>query len=1102
MTKGCVEIDLVSVNDPKVKLPVKAYVLEKLTAPLPTEKINEAHFSHLKNACLADPKFFIPNNIDMILGSDYFFSILLPGQITCSQSNLIAQNSIFGFLISGKLTDSLNSNSMLNLHIDGTNIDNELKQFWELEEIPNVKDKILTSEEQFVETHFQNTYECNSDGRFVVKLPFYKSNSELGDSKPAAISRLLAMERKFKNNPDFEKQYKEFMNEYKSLGHMSLVNSISHTSDKYLNFLPHHAVIKPSSTATKLRVVFDASLSCKTTNGASLNSLLGVGPKLQRDIFEILLNFRIPRILFTADIEKMYRQILVADKDQKYQQILWGNNSNESIRTYKLKAVTYGLASASFLATRCIKQIALDNKDKPNLSRTLQEDIAHVLSTRGFHLRKWNSNSTEFLAQFSEHSSHDTQVEFYKDSSESSKVLGLFWNSSNDTFGFQPSLELTPPLTKRRILSESSKIFDPLGLLSPCTVFMKIFYQKLWLTKTDWDSPIPQQLTEDWLKFQKAFNAITYLTVPRWVILTADNTVELHVFADASLAYAAVIYCRQKHNGKIMVQLLVSKTKVASVKQVSIPRLELCGAHLLSKLFKLVLRTLKHYTFDVFAWTDSKIVLSWLSSHPLKWNTFVANRTSEIMEVLPTKHWRHVPSKENPADIASRGIYPKCLPDCKLWWQGPPWLRLETSSWPKAESSCDEASDEVKVEEKSVSIFNLFTHASNDVIHETKTAEENIIRWVQGFHFQEEIQSIKKQISLPPKSPLRSLHPFIDEHGLVRVEEDCKIPSFDSIPSILSYFLLSTMLFLIKEQHIAHLHAGPTFVTNSKHPPQLMGNLPKHRVTLERPFFSCGIDYAGPVLIKCNKSRGTKSTKGYIASFVCLATKAVHIKAVGDLTTDSFIAALRRFSARHGAPRHIYSDNGTNFVGAHWHFIPPSSPHFGGIWESGIRSIKFHLKRVLGETILTFEELTTLLTQIEGLLNSRPLSYVNDSDIECISTLTPSHFLTGDVLSVPEELPSTSNHRDRWELLQNIKRGSLKKWSSEFISFLQPRKQWQDAQLNLKEDDIVLIKEEGPPGTWPIARVLQVHPGNDGVVRVATVKTQDSLLKRPVHKLH
>ncbi|GFU31596.1 integrase catalytic domain-containing protein [Trichonephila clavipes] len=607
----------------------------------------------------------------------------------------------------------------------------------------------------------------------------------------------------------------------------------------------------------------------------------------------------------------MYRQILVADEDQKYQQILWRNNSSENIRTYKLKTVTYGLASASF------------------------------------------------------------------------------W-----------------PL--------------------------------------DWDSPIPQQLTEDWLRFQKAIN---YLTVPRWVILTADNIVELHGFADASsLAYAAAIY-----------------------------------------------------------------FLSWLSGHPRQWKTFVANRTSEIIEVLPTKHWRHVPSKENPAYIASRGIDPKCLPDCKLWWQGPPWLRLETSSWPKAESSCDETSDEHLKDHRSVHPILILLHLP---FRKPKTAEETIIRWVQ------------------------------DEHGLVRVGgrlQNSQLPFNSKHPIILpSQHSISELL--IKEQHIAHLHAGPTLLAHvlrqshwivgsrklinkcirkclkcnkfktSTTTPQLMGNLPKHRATLERLFFSCGIDYAGPVLIKCNKGRGTKSTKGYIALFVCLATKAVHIEAVGDLTTDSFIAALRRFSARRGAPRHIYSDNGTNFVEArrnltkygNWHFIPPSSPHFGGIWESGIRSVKFHLKRVLGETILTFEELTTLLTQIEGLLNSRPLSYVNDSDIECISTLTPSHFfLTGDVLlSVPEELPSTSNHRDRWELLQNIKRGFWKKWSSEFISSLQPRKKWQDAQPNLKEDDIVLIKEEGPPGTWPMARVLQVHPGNDGLVRVATVKTQDSVFKRPVQKLH
>ncbi|GFS32507.1 integrase catalytic domain-containing protein [Trichonephila inaurata madagascariensis] len=322
--------------------------------------------------------------------------------------------------------------------------------------------------------------------------------------------------------------------------------------------------------------------------------------------------------------------------------------------------------------------------------------------------------------------------------------------------------------------------------------------------------------------------------------------------------------------------------------------------------------------------------------------------------------------------------------------------------------------------------FSILLPGSSDInstsltFSETQTAEETIIRWVQGIHFQEEIQSIKKQISLPPISPLRSLHPFIDEHGLVQVGgrlQNFQLRFNSKHPIILpSQHTISELL--IKEQHIAHLHAGPTLLAHvlrqshwivgsrklinkcirkclkcnkfkiSTTTRQLMGNLPKHRVTLERPFFSCGIDYAGPVLIKCNKGRWTKSAKGYIALFVCLTTKAVHIEAVGDLTTDSFIAALRRFSARRGAHHHIYCDNGTNFVGAR--------------------------------------------------------------DV---------------LLSVPEELPSTSNHRDRWELLQNLKRGFWKKWSSDFLSSLQPRKKWQDAQPNLKEDDIVLIKEE-VHGQW------------------------------------
>ncbi|XP_035222980.1 uncharacterized protein LOC118195765 [Stegodyphus dumicola] len=274
-----------------------------------------------------------------------------------------------------------------------------------------------------------------------------------------------------------------------------------------------------------------------------------------------------------------------------------------------------------------------------------------------------------------------------------------------------------------------------------------------------------------------------------------------------------------------------------------------------------------------------------------------------------------------------------------------------------------------------------------------------------------------------------------------------------------------------------------------------------------------------PVLFQSNSTRvvEAKSTKGYIALFICLATKALHIEAVSDLTADAFLAALRRFSARRGAPSHIYSDNATNFVGANrklseiqrlwallpkneavahhltqasieWHFIPPASPHFGGIWEAAIKSTKYHCKRVIGETLLTFEELTTLLAQIEAILNSRPLcSYV-----------------VRRVILSPPELPLTSpaNIRNRWDLLQKMRKDFCKSWTKAYLSSLQTRKKWKDTQPNMKIGDIVLLLDDGHlPGSWPLGQVVELHHGADGLVRVATVKTKSSIFKRNIHKL-
>lgn len=267
--------------------------------------------------------------------------------------------------------------------------------------------------------------------------------------------------------------------------------------------------------------------------------------------------------------------------------------------------------------------------------------------------------------------------------------------------------------------------------------------------------------------------------------------------------------------------------------------------------------------------------------------------------------------------------------------------------------------------------------------------------------------------------------------------------------------------------------------------------------------------------------------------FVCLATKAVHLELVSDLTTEAFIAALQRFSARRGRATDIFTDNASNFIGADrelkelhalaksrehngrlshhlaeegtcWHFIPPRAPHFGGLWEAGVKSVKRHLCRTIGLTTLTFEELYTLLTQVEACLNSRPITPMS-SDPNDMAALTPGHFLIGEAItSIPEPdyTPLKMNTLSRWQLIQRLHQQFWKRWQSEYLSQLQQRPKWQTKQQDLAIGDLVLIKEDNtPPLKWAMGRIILTHPGRDGCVRVATVRTSQGVQKRPIVKI-
>ncbi|XP_054283150.1 uncharacterized protein LOC129000220 [Macrosteles quadrilineatus] len=309
-----------------------------------------------------------------------------------------------------------------------------------------------------------------------------------------------------------------------------------------------------------------------------------------------------------------------------------------------------------------------------------------------------------------------------------------------------------------------------------------------------------------------------------------------------------------------------------------------------------------------------------------------------------------------------------------------------------------------------------------------------------------------------------------------------------------------------------------------------MGDLPSSRVAPTRPFSSSAVDYAGPIAVKLHNLRRLQNIKVYICLFICMSTKAVHLEMVTDLTSDAFIAALKRFISRRGMVSNIYSDNGKNFVGASrqlqesfqqialqsptqrfledqhitFHFIPPHAPHFGGIWERAVQSVKNHLRRVIGDTLLTYEEFNTLLCQVEAILNSRPLTPLSSEPGE-LEALTPGHFLSGGPLvCLPEadisEIPS--NRLKRWQQVKSFTQRIWKRWHKEYLFTLQQRSKWVKFQKNLEVNDLVLIHEDNlPPLQWRLGRIIKVFPGNDNIVRVAEVVTKSGRFTRPVTKL-
>ncbi|XP_055613760.1 uncharacterized protein LOC129760181 [Uranotaenia lowii] len=900
-----------------------------------------------QNLVLADPEFWSPGPIDMIIGAEYFCDLLRSGKLKVSDNGPTLQETEFGWVVSGRVSDSsvatLESPVSSDCFVSSTaNLEDMIAKFWELESCNT--NSILSVEESVCEQMFKETTIRNSEGKFVVTLP-----------KKRGVLRNL--------------------------------------------------VLKPESTTTKLRVVFDAS--CRTSTGVSLNDALMVGPTVQNDLLSIILRFRLHRYAISADIEKMYRMVQVQQPDQHLQRILWRDTPDEPVKTFELTTVTYGTASAPYLATRCLKQLAEDGSashpigsrvvrdsfyvddclvgaDSVEEGKHLVEETTDLTNSAGFNLRKFNSNSPEILASIPEDLKDKKSVLEFDSSDSTVKTLGLKWDTESDNFCFSIPhwRSSSSQITKRSVHSDAACLFDPLGLVGPVVVQAKMIIQQLWRLKVGWDDPLDEQYQNLWKEYKQSLMPLESLSVPRWLGFSKDCvSVQLHGFCDASeVAYGACLYLRcVTVDGQISVRLVTAKSRVAplenlkrSKRKTSIPRLELSSALQLSHLYEKFARVFPEVT-EAYFWTDSMIVKHWLASHPSRWQMFVANRVSEIQHITRNGFWNHVAGIVNPADLISRGVSPARLCYERLWFEGPQWLSQAQQYWPRQTAEGQEEFDPLIIEERPTTttlmsksepfheIFGLkssftslirivavmlrFRHNAQKVNRlcrrvgpltpqEMQFAIVVLVRLSQNESFESEFKDLEKNGQVERRSRIAKLNPFVED-GTIRIGgrlSNAPLPDSRKHPWVLDHRHPLALL-IMREYHLHQFHAGqqlliasvrrsfwptninslarkvihecvPCFKSRPKISEQIMSDLPSVRVTPSSAFLKVGVDYCGPFNVSYPNRRATP-VKCYVAIFVCLAVKAVHLELVMDLTTEAFVAALRRFIGRRSKPELI-----------------------------------------------------------------------------------------------------------------------------------------------------------------------------------------------------
>jgi len=1042
-------------------------------------------------------------------------------------------------------------------------------------------------------------------GNYEIELPF-KDQFILPDNKSQALRSFENTLKRFNSNSKFCEDYRNFMQSMIDSEFMEIIpqNEINVPTGSFW-YLSHHAVYH--NIKKKIRVVFNCSQKFR---GVSLNDVLLQGPDFTNSLFGVLLRFRQEQFAVVGDITKMFYQVKVPKHHSDFLRLFWLDTAG-NIAHYRLKVHVFGATSSPSISNYALQRTVIDNLDHSIdvkncvlrnfyvddflLSCYSEEKLASLLkgvkdliATGGFDLTGFRSNSRTVLNEAAVSGTvHGNPVKLADSSEYENRTLGVVWDRINDKFGFDVKMAPGETVTKRKILKCVASIYDPIGAASPVIVVGRKLFQECCRTELDWDECLTGKLFESWCKWVNEISDLSSYRIDRPLSVNGNyDCLELHVFADGSeTAYGSVAYLRFIHRNFVNVSFLASKSRLTPLSNSTlktVPRIELCSAKLAIELSCKLSGSLDFQINSIYYWSDSITVLRYIKNESLRFQRFVSNKVDFIRNFSEPQQWFYVPSKQNPADLVSRGCSVNNLISSKLWNHGPDFISCYPNNFPSQvyDRSVSETDVEVRRDmvvcttlESSTPIDLLMSSVSNwkllkiriawmlkfksvlrnkSSLYNVKLrvtdlheAELVIVKYLQSSHYGK-ILSCLKDGKCPHKGNcLRKLNPFVDRDGLLRVggrlgksdlEYDLKHPIILPPAPITSL--------LVEDIHSSVGHLGRENVTNvvrrkywlvkgstlirkvvrdclicrkqqAKHCEQLMSDLPSVRLATDvKAFTNVGLDFFGPY----NTVHGRRTEKRYGVIFTCLSSRAIHLEVAHSLTTDSFINSLRRFISRRGNVSTIVSDNGTNIVSGNkelresigqwnlsvvqnwlkqkcvdWQFNPPNAPHFGGIFEREIRTIKKVLNALLREQKITFNDeiFCTLLCEVESVLNNRPLTEVS-SDPECNEALTPNHLL---LFNAGVTLPPGVFTRDdcvskrQWRRVQYLVNLFWARWRREYVVLLQERNKWQFSDRSLQPGDLVLVTDINlPRNQWPLGRVVTVHNDRKGFVRSATIR--------------